>query len=416
MKTYFEMLFLPPEIAEEILRYLNIKEIKALRLTCKYFNVLAYPFVFATIHVYLNSINYYQQSLSVLKAVSSRGRCHRLSIGKYVKHLYIHSHTDDTQVLPKHENFWNSLTKSQRRLEKRIYTSLPFMICLKKITWHLIHPIRQHFVDTIMYSIPPSKPIAVDLECPMEHLKLFEDLTCVHSMTINAYSAFWRPRSLLYNLVVNNHDLKVLRIHMDKKDMMSFPLWCLFSEIPSGTVSQLEELIIIGGFTLEEQIPVVHLLNLKVLDVVFGYPNVPWDSLCSARIHLSDIYAHNRINDSLLTYLGSYDGLEQLKIHADHDDAHSQQFYHAILPRHANTIKLLWVLPSSWSGTVWGLDTYVLEELLQCEGLTDIRIPIGLQNASVTNAENIIVNSDSRYPRDMAMAKPQGFTVPPAFE
>lgn len=115
---------------------LPTEDVKVCRLACRGLDALALPFVYNAVHIYLNRIDRYQRNLSVLKAiVSPEGR--KLSIGKHVKHLWIHSHSDN-DGRPKHQVVWNGIIKSQRRLEERIYVTLPSMVALKKITCVLV--------------------------------------------------------------------------------------------------------------------------------------------------------------------------------------------------------------------------------------------------------------------------------------
>ncbi|PBK96426.1 hypothetical protein ARMGADRAFT_910074, partial [Armillaria gallica] len=98
-----------------------------------------------------------------------------------------------------------------------------------------------------------------------------------------------------------------------------------------------------------------------------------WDFLREEGVHLTELCVC-AMSGALLDYLGSYEGLERLKFHTNNDDAHAEQFYHEVLPKHAKTLEELWVHPKWRAGPVWGLDTHVLDRLRRCRMLTELHI------------------------------------------
>ncbi|KAK0210382.1 hypothetical protein DFS33DRAFT_288271 [Desarmillaria ectypa] len=387
------MLQLPPEIVSQILGHLPTEDVKVCRLVCRDLDVLAFPFVYNTVHIYLNNIDCYQRNLFILKAIiSPEGQ--QLSIGKHVKHVCIHSHSDKADR-PKHQVVWNGIIKSQRRLEERIYTSLPFMIALKKITWNVTHPISQRFIGTVM-RLAPHKPIAVDLKCHWNCLSLFTDMTCIHGILLDCYNA--AGMGLLLGIIARNPKLKALRIHMYSPQSVlqaniqgSSSLSNLFSKIPPGTATHFEQLSI-GGFCLGPKLPLARLRHLKALNINFSDEKIPgdlWDFLRREGVHLMELCVC-ATSSALLDYLGSYEGLERLKIHTNNDDAHAEQFYHDVLPKHASTIEELWVHPKRRAGPVWGLDTCVLDRLRRCRNLTELHIPVGLQSVTAVTDDDVV--------------------------
>lgn len=389
------MLQFPPEITAQILGHLTTEDLKICRLTCKNLDVLAFPFVYSTVHVHLNSIDRYQRNLSVLKVIiapETDGR--HLSIGKHVKQLWIHSHPDNAGR-PKHQAFWNGIIKSQRRLEERIYASLPFMVALKKITWDVTHPIPRRFIGTVM-RLAPHKPMPVDLKCHWKCLSLFTDMTHIHSILLDCYTS--AGLDLLPDVIARNPKLKILRIHMYSPQTSAqanmqgtLSLSILFAKIPPGTVTHFEQLSV-GGLRLGPKLPLARLRHLKALNLNFSDEKIPrdlWDFLRGEGIRLTELCVCST-SCALLDYLGSYEGLERLKIHTNDKDAHAEQFYHDVLPKHARTIEELWVHPKRCAGPVWGLDKYVLDQLCRCRNLTELHIPVGLQGVSAADDDDVV--------------------------
>ncbi|KAK0197515.1 hypothetical protein F5146DRAFT_49814 [Armillaria mellea] len=388
------MLQLPPEIVSEILGHLPTEDVKVCRLACRGLEALAFPFVYNSVHIHLNRIDRYQRNLSVLKAIiSPEGR--KLSIGKHVKHLWIHSHSDNNGR-PRHQVVWNGIVKSQRRLEERIYATLPSMIVLKKIIWDVTHPIARRFIATVMH-LAPNKPIAVDLKCHWKCLPLFTDMNYIHGVLLDCYTP--AGMNLLPDIIAKNPQLETLRIHMynpqtiAQTNIQGFTsLSDLFSQIPPGTATRFEQLSV-GGLCLGPQLPLARLRHLKALNFNFDekIPNNTWAFLREEGVHLTELCVC-AMSGALLDYLGSYEGLERLKFHTNNDDAHAEQFYHEVLPKHSNTIEELWVHPKWRAGPVWGLDTHVLDRLRRCRRLTELHIPVGLQSVSTVAEDGVMTH------------------------
>ncbi|KAK0475464.1 hypothetical protein IW261DRAFT_1340459, partial [Armillaria novae-zelandiae] len=120
-----------------------------------------------------------------------------------------------------------------------------------------------------------------------------------------------------------------------------------------------------------------------------------WSALRIERIHLQDISV-DIVNDTLFEYLESYSGVRSmlLIIQDQEGDSGSPQFWHSILPKHADTLVDLFVQPGYPGG--WCLDNISLDAIRQCKRLEILRVIVDQETLDVDDESNIIVGPFAR--------------------
>ncbi|KAG7439706.1 uncharacterized protein BT62DRAFT_875400, partial [Guyanagaster necrorhizus] len=107
-----------------------------------------------------------------------------------------------------------------------------------------------------------------------------------------------------------------------------------------------------------------------------------WELACIEGLELLSVSV-TWVNRSLLDYLRSYSGIHLLSVSIDVEEVEHEEerrfaddFYHVILPAHAQTLTELYIRPS-YAGA-WCFEEKHLAALLQCNGLTALRLALDL--------------------------------------
>ncbi|KAK0194823.1 hypothetical protein F5146DRAFT_922911, partial [Armillaria mellea] len=120
-----------------------------------------------------------------------------------------------------------------------------------------------------------------------------------------------------------------------------------------------------------------------------------WSALRIEMIHLRDVSV-DMVNDALLEYLESYSGVRSMMliVRDQEGDDSPPQFWHNILPKHADTLVDLYVQPEYGGG--WCLDNKSLDAIRQCKRLEILRVTVDHETLDVNDENNIIVGAIAR--------------------
>jgi hypothetical protein len=116
-----------------------------------------------------------------------------------------------------------------------------------------------------------------------------------------------------------------------------------------------------------------------------------WDSLLAEGIRLTALNT-DCMGSELLHYLASYSGLQILKLYSlTIADDLANEFFHDILPHHANTLETLRLDPK-YEGP-WCLESRNVDSILQCHKLVKLAFAMEFDGKYDEHGEKSVVNS-----------------------
>ncbi|KAK0220780.1 hypothetical protein EDD85DRAFT_274742 [Armillaria nabsnona] len=215
-------------------------------------------------------------------------------------------------------------------------------------------------------------------------------------------------------VIANSPNLFELRISAFRYDHPSpshFPVLSLFSAFPEGVQSSLYIIRLSGNYfsldssTIPALIDIPHLRNLSDFNVPIGFeiPDEFWMCLLADMIYIPRVSCSDEgLGDSLLMYLGSYQGLQGITLrpgepNAD-DERRSLFLVHHILP--INSISLTRVNINPGYAGHWCLDASMLHSLALCINLEYIGVCVDEERAQVTVSDNVVVKLMKSLPEN----------------
>ncbi|KAK0439527.1 uncharacterized protein EV420DRAFT_1583665 [Desarmillaria tabescens] len=381
---------LPFELLRKIASLLSLEENKNLRLTSKNLCRLATPLVFQTVSLYLNDDRHYQRCMSLLEALGTPSY-----LTQHIKTLFI-----DGSFNPPYGKggFWDKIMNRRRRaiclIEKRLLRAMPSLASLKSLYFSGFYPgeLSPDSVNAIMLALsnlPLLSLLDINFHRGRTSYLDFHDLDSI-TFTVGEHMLHVVP-----SLVARSPNLTRLRLVCSKQEGV-VPALSVFSGIHKGKLSRVEQLTLEGALILPtHDVPIIvphlrHLTSLRILitDVAEEF----WSALRIEMIHLEDVSV-DIVNDALLEYLGSYSGSRSMMlITRQEDDNGSSQFWNSILPRHADTLVELYVLPDHAGG--WCLDNKSLNYIRLCKRLEILRVKVDQETLDVKDGTNIIVGTN----------------------
>ncbi|KAK0205767.1 hypothetical protein DFS33DRAFT_530372 [Desarmillaria ectypa] len=389
----------PPEILEGIVFELDHDDLIALRSTCKYFRDVATPFVFETIDICIHSDNRYYTSVSLLRALASG----KTEVGKYILTLRFVSPFDPPHL--KYRRVWHRMARKRTRkiqaIEKLLIGAIPKLIELRSLCWigWSQGSLRRNSIELIMKKFMTCHhltDVSIQLHPDCSRITAF---SAFRNLTTFAFGGF-RVMDFCPNIVGNCPNLTYLSVTSYDDITPSHPsVEMLLSHVPSEVELPLK-ILSLGGLVMQpSSLPNVfrHLRSLSTLTLDMEVPNQFWELARAEGIKLASVSVAWR-NRSLLDYLRSYSGVELLALtidveEVDHEEERrcADDFYHAILPAHLQTLTELYVQPS-YAGT-WCLEEKHLAALLQCTRLTILRLALDSAHANIEGSDNVIART-----------------------
>ncbi|KAK0440862.1 uncharacterized protein EV420DRAFT_1769181 [Desarmillaria tabescens] len=391
----------PPEILEGIVFELDHDDLIALRGTCKYFRDVATPFVFETIEICLHIDSRYYTSVSLLRALASG----KTEVGQYIQTLRFVSPFDPPHL--KYRRFWHRMARKRARktqaIEKLLVGAIPKLIELRSLCWigWSQGSFRRNSIELIMKKFMACRhltDVSIQLHPNCSYTTAF---SAFRNLTTFTFAGF-RVMDFCPHIVGNCPNMTSLSVTSYDDISDSHPsIEKLLSHVPSDVELPLKSLFLRGLVISTSSLPddFRHLRSLTALTLDMEVPDQFWELARAEGIKLVSVSVAWG-NKSLLGYLRSYSGIELLAVTIDVEEAdHKEErrcaddFYHAILPLHVQTLTELYIQPS-YAGA-WCLEEKHLAALLQCTKLTTLRLALDSAHANVEGSENIIVCDDS---------------------
>ncbi|PBK87979.1 hypothetical protein ARMGADRAFT_1084956 [Armillaria gallica] len=386
---------LPSELLQEIFSLVHLKEHRALRLACKSLNDSITPILLQTVSINLNYEKTFHASILLLRALGSSQN----NPGKFVKCLRIHSSFD-----PPCENYrhlWHRVVRKRRRvvcrIEKLILDALPSLISLRSIEFCFYHTseLSVSALDSIMCRISALPRLdtltlhAYSHDYPMKHQQqFFSYFHHLRDITITGQMIDAIP-----HIIAKSPGLFRLRLVSTEPVTNLHSVLDLFPLLPPAFRCSVEQLTLEGNFTLPQPdiVPVIphlrHLTSLRLL--IHDISDAFWTALSVESIHVKEISVDIG-SDALLDYLCSYSGITMMMLIVDRGviEAGALKFWNQVLPRHANTMKRLYV--HSQSAGMWCIDSGPLRCLMQCTNLEILSVVVDRQRADIDGPGNIV--------------------------
>ncbi|KAK0432362.1 hypothetical protein EV421DRAFT_1849173 [Armillaria borealis] len=367
------ILALPAELLEKIVVEAGYGNYQAIRLTCRVLCDVATPFVFESLHINLRYIEYNRsQSIAFLKELS-RGR----QLARFVRVIHFHSFMMHNK--PNLTRLWGaiSLFKKEptfyRTVCNLLLAAVPLMQSLERFHWAMYGRVSVDWATLrdVVYCISTLLRIrSVSISAGKIKQSIpcapFHHLTSLHVRGRGTID--WVP-----SIIANSPNLFELRISAFRYDRPSpshFPVLSLFGAFPEGVQSSLYIIRLSGNYfsldpsTVPALIP--HLRNLSDFDIPIGFeiPDEFWMSLLADMIYIPCVSCSDEgLGDSLLTYLGSYQGLQEIT---------------------------LVIINPGYAGH-WCLDAPMHHSLALCTNLEYIDVCVDEERAQVTGSDNVVV-------------------------
>ncbi|PBK68107.1 hypothetical protein ARMSODRAFT_1085715 [Armillaria solidipes] len=397
------ILALPAELLEKIVIEAGYGNYQAIRLTCRVLCDVATPFVFENLHINLRYIESNRSKATAFLKELSRGR----QLARFVRVIHFQSFMMHNK--PNLTQLWGaiSLFKKEptfyRTVCNLLLAAVPLMQSLERFHWAMYGRVSVDWamLRDVVYCIstlPRIRSVSISAGKIKQSIPCasFHHLTSLHVR--GRGTIVWVP-----SIIANSPNLFELRISAFRYDHPSpshFPVLSLFGAFPEGVQSSLYIIRLSGNYfslnpsTVPALIP--HLRNLSDFDVPIGFeiPDEFWMSLLADMIYIPCVSCSGEgLGDSLLTYLGSYQGLQEITLwpgepNAD-DERRSLFLVHHILP--INWISLTRVIINPGYAGHWCLDAPMHHSLALCTNLEYIDVCIDEERAQVTGSDNVVV-------------------------
>ncbi|KAK0220748.1 hypothetical protein EDD85DRAFT_863368 [Armillaria nabsnona] len=403
------LLELPNELLQNIAFEADEQSRKRLRQTCKIFREVCTPLVFMYIKLPRDEYDWRGAPESVrlpfITALSSGSE-----LARHIKHLSVEIvEMNDLDYAP--PSSIKEVKERKRVDDEKIFNRLfvdaiPLMLSLQSLDLSacgLGPPANVALMFAQFGNLPHLSSLSL-------RFRSSRSVPCAQLRHIQDLRYLGPGGDDFLDLIGNNHGLEIINAyifepHIPELKDGSF-IFSLFRSFPPGTYSTVRKLTVglsrhwssVGPLNVTLQkykapalIP--HLRHLQFLHTDFNVPNELWDGLREEGIHLTVLeYVCWPVEHSLLSYLGSYTGLKELKLQiqgpSEQDGVHLKCFLLNVVIPNAGCLTKVHIEPVM-SGN-WCLDHPMLDALVMCCHLESLYICADRARTRLERRYNVI--------------------------